>query len=188
MPSFDDTIFETLDRPVKIRTCDCPGCGEPGDYRAPKTRALADYYFFCLDHVREYNASWDYFAGMTGSEIEQHIRQATVWDRPSWPLGEWHMREQKLRDEIQREFFNGAANGEPFPPAPPMPQAERDALAALELLPPVGFTDIKAQYRVLVKRHHPDANGGSREAEEKFKSINQAFAVLRGIYDTEETV
>src|SRR5580704_13585091 len=134
MPSFEDKYFETLDRPVKTRACDCPGCSGIGDYRAPKTRALNDYYFFCLDHVRQYNAAWDYFAGMTGGEIEAQIRKATVWDRPSWPLGEWNVREQKLRDEVVREFF---ADADAVPPVPPMPVAERDALAVLELAPPV---------------------------------------------------
>jgi len=186
MPSFEDRYFETLDRPVRLRSCDCPGCGEPGDYRAPKTRALADYYFFCLDHVRQYNAAWDYFAGMTGAEIEVQIRNAAVWERPSWPLGEWRVREQKLREQVVREFFSDTANGEPFPPQPPMPQAERDALAILELAPPVSFAAIKLQYRTLVKRHHPDLHGGSVQAEEKFKGINQAFAVLRKIYGADE--
>jgi hypothetical protein len=187
MPSFDDSFFATLDRPVKLRLCDCPGCGEPGDYRAPKTRALTDYYFFCLGHVREYNAAWDYFAGMTGSEIEAHIRKATVWDRPSWPMGEWRVHEKKLREEVMREFFSDTVGDKPFPPHPPMPAAERDALGVLELTPPVTFAAIKAQYKILVKRHHPDLHGGSAEAEEKFKSVNQAFTVLRGIYEAEES-
>jgi len=185
MPIFDDRYFETLDRPVRTRACDCPGCDGIGDYRAPKTRALTDYYFFCLDHVRAYNAAWDYFAGMTGTEIETHVRAATVWERPSWPMGEWRVREKNLREEVMRAFFSDATAD--MPPAPPMPQAEREALAVLELIPPVAFTAIKAQYRVLVKRHHPDANGGSIDAGEKFKSINQAFAVLRKIYDVDDT-
>jgi hypothetical protein len=185
MPSFDDTIYETLDRPVRLRGCDCPGCGETGDYRAPKTRALTDYYFFCLSHVRAYNAAWDYFAGMSGAEIENHIRNATVWERPTWPMGEWRVREQNLREEVLREFFGTGAAEEPA--APPMPPAERDALAVFELAPPVTFAVIKTQYRALVKRHHPDLHGGSRAAEEKFKGINQAFAILRQIYDVEET-
>jgi len=183
MPRENDTLFETLDRPVKIRGCDCPGCAEAGDYRAPKTRALTDYYWFCLTHVREYNAAWDYFAGMSGAEIETHIRKASVWDRPSWPMSGWREREQQLREDIFREFF---ADGETREKAPPMPKAEMEALAALELQPPVTFAAIKAQYRILVKRHHPDANGGSRDAEEKFKILNHAFTVLRGIYEVDD--
>jgi hypothetical protein len=183
MPVFDDRYFETLDRPVRTRMCDCPGCSSVGDYRAPKNRELSDYYFFCLEHVRAYNAAWDYFAGMTGNEIEKHLRSATVWERPSWPMGDWRQREQKLRDQVMQEFFNDAAST--VSPAPTMSPAEREALSALNLKPPVAFTEIKTQYRALVKQHHPDANAGSAEAEEKFKSINHAFTVLRKIYEPE---
>jgi DnaJ-domain-containing protein 1 len=134
--------------------------------------------------VRSYNAAWDYFAGMTGAQIEAHVRSATVWERPSWPLGEWRIREQKLREAVNREFFGGAATEESM--APVMPKAECDALTALGLTPPVNFAAIKTQYRKLVKKHHPDLHGGSAAAEEKFKAINQAFAVLRQIYATGE--
>ncbi|MGE3624675.1 MAG: J domain-containing protein [Bdellovibrionales bacterium] len=185
MSSANDRYFETLDRPVKTRACDCPGCSETGDYRAPKNRALTDYYFFCLSHVRAYNAAWDYFAGMNGAEIEAHIRNATVWERPTWPMGEWKIREQQLHDAVMREFFSDKANEAPA--APPMPQVERDALAVLDIAPPVTFAAIKTQYRALVKRYHPDLHGGSAEASEKFKGINQAFAILRDIYEDGES-
>lgn len=171
-----------LDRPVRIRGCDCPGCASPGDYRAPRDRTLSGYYFFCLDHVREYNRNWDYFSGMSGGEIEGYIRGATVWERPTWPLGQWHMREQKLREDVVREFCEDESASAASPSSPSMPKAARDALAELELQPPVDFSIVKAQYRSMVKLHHPDANGGSREAEEKFKNINQAFAMLKQFF------
>ena len=91
---FDDT-------PVKVRGCDRPGCSCAGDYRAPKSRELSDYYWFCLDHVREYNKAWDYFAGLSSDAIEAHIRNASVWERPTWPLGDWQKREEKLRNNIR---------------------------------------------------------------------------------------
>lgn len=183
MPPFDP-YAEYDDRPVKLRGCNSPGCTGVGDYRAPKNRDLTEYYWFCLEHVREYNSQWDYFAGMSALEIEAHIRKAVVWDRPSWPLGAAKAKEQEVRDHVMREFF-GEEPASPRTPAPPMTRAEKDALDALELKPPVSFIMIKTQYRALVKRHHPDTNGGSREAEEKFKSINQAFAVLKGLYEEE---
>lgn len=185
MPPFEDSYFEFSDRPVKLRGCDCPGCNLPGDYRAPKNRDhLDEYFWFCLDHVRDYNQHWDYFAGMSMDAIEKHIRQATVWDRPTWPIGNWRAREQQVHDEVMKEFFDDAA--EAAPPTQPMPKTERDALQILELVPPVGFAAIKAQYRIMVKRHHPDANGGSAESEEKFKNINQAFTTLKQIYGVDE--
>jgi DnaJ-class molecular chaperone len=57
--------------------------------------------------------------------------------------------------------------------------AEKDALEVLELSWPVSQTNLKARYKELVKRHHPDANGGNRTAEEKFKEINAAYSTLR---------
>src|SRR5262249_29646421 len=70
------------------RGCDHPGCAGDGLYRAPRSRAeLSAYYWFCLDHVREYNAAWNYYAGMSELEIEREIRNDTTWQRPTWPLG-----------------------------------------------------------------------------------------------------
>ena len=186
MKPFRHLAFE--DRPVRVRGCDSPGCNQPGDFRAPRRRDAPEYYWFCLPHVREYNSNWDYFAGMSPADIEAHIRRSTVGDRPSWPLGEWRQHEQSIRDKAMHEFFgDGFTRANEAPPAsPPMSSAERDALAVLELVPPVDLTAIKAQYRLLVKRHHPDANGGSHVAEERFKSITLAFAALREIYEEGE--
>jgi hypothetical protein len=186
MRAFKDTYVETSDRPVKLRLCDHASCGAKGDYRAPKSREmLNDYYFFCLDHVRDYNKAWDYFAGLSPDEVETYNRKATVWERPSWPMGQWGAREQALRDKAMHDIFGHTPSEEERPPPQPaMPVAERDALSVLELKAPVTFGEIKTQYRLLVKKHHPDLHGGSRQAEEKFKNINQAFTVLRGIYDS----
>src|SRR3974377_414485 len=70
------------------RLCDHPGCAAAGDYRAPRARdRLRQFYWFCLDHVRAYNAQWNYYAGMSAAEIEAEIRNDTGWQRPTWPLG-----------------------------------------------------------------------------------------------------
>ena len=65
-----------------------PGCEALGEYRAPKSRRnLGDYWWFCLEHVRAYNSTWDYYKGMSPGEIEAQLRADTAWQRPSWPLG-----------------------------------------------------------------------------------------------------
>jgi len=88
MRVFKDKPFDLTDRPVRIRLCDHPSCGQAGDYRAPKNRdRLNEYYFFCLEHVRAYNKAWDFLSGLSSTEIETYMREATVWERPSWPLG-----------------------------------------------------------------------------------------------------
>ncbi len=183
MRIFNDTYFETSDRPVRVRLCDHPDCGQAGDYRAPKSRdQLTEYYFFCLDHVREYNKDWNFFEGLSPEEVEAYTREATVWERPSWPLGQGCVCEKKLRDKILRDIFNESPNEKTQDIDPALPFAEREALAVLELTPPVNFADIKVQYRTLVKKHHPDVRGAKQESEEKFKDISLAFATLRKIY------
>jgi DnaJ-domain-containing protein 1 len=184
---YHNPFLATLDRPVKQRACDCPGCDQAGHYRAPRSRdQLREYYWFCLDHVREYNKRWDYLGGLSAEEIEVRIRQDTVWERPTWPFAEIRKHEQQIRDSINRSFFSDAWDevepvaGEAVPPQPTI--GESDALAVLGLSLPAEFAAIKARYRLLVKRHHPDANGGSREAEEKLKIINHAFTTLKAIY------
>ena len=70
------------------RPCDMPDCHELGEYRAPKSRAtLNDYYWFCLEHVRAYNAGWDFYKGMSPAEVEAQLRADTSWQRPTWPIG-----------------------------------------------------------------------------------------------------
>jgi hypothetical protein len=179
----------TLNRPVKQRPCDCPGCNQTGSFRAPRSRErLNDYYWFCLDHVRDYNATWDYLKGLSADEIEARIRDATVWERPTWPLGEAFRRERTLFDKLKRAFFSDGPDTEEFSAEASAPVAvgEKEALAVLDLQPPVDFKKIKARYRLLVKKHHPDANGGSRAAEEKIKIINHAFTALKKMYDSGE--
>jgi DnaJ-domain-containing protein 1 len=184
-----DALLFGLDRPVVMRGCDCPGCSEAGLYRAPKTRdQLNDYYWFCLIHVRQYNESWDYYAGMSESEIEAHIRFDSTWQRPTSPLGGWRKFEEKMRDDVKRDFFGDEDpafnNGTP-PPGKnknELPTTIVEALAILELRAPVTLETIKTQYKAMAKKHHPDANGGSKEAEEKIKLINQAFTVLKTLY------
>ena len=70
------------------RVCEAPGCRLCGEYRAPRARdRLNEHRWFCLEHIREYNKKWDYFAGLDADEIEAHIRADTLWRRPVWPLG-----------------------------------------------------------------------------------------------------
>ena len=86
---FSDFEWDLEDEtPVEARQCEREGCAEAGEHRAPKSRgALNDYYWFCLEHVREYNATWDFFDGMDESEIENFRERDMTWHRPTWRLG-----------------------------------------------------------------------------------------------------
>lgn len=180
--------------PPQPTHCQHPECELPGVYRAPKSRQqLNDYYWFCLDHVREYNKAWDYYAGMSESEIEKHVRNDIVGGRPTWPLGKWGAhgprgrvftaRSEFIPDDVA-EALNGAAQAKA--------QREREArrrnsrlskedqaLAVLDLAAPVTMEAVRARYRDLVKKLHPDANGGDKSAEERLKLVNQAYSVLK---------
>lgn len=168
-----------------LRRCDCPDCAEEGHYRAPKGRdRLREYYWFCLEHVREYNRRWDFFAGMNEREIELHRRRDTVWERPSWPLGTRTLGGLGFDPRKVRDFFElfeeerQAERGRAERPAP-RGTAEERALAVFDLDGPATLVEIKARYKVLVKRHHPDIHGGDKAAEERLKVINQAYTTLK---------
>jgi hypothetical protein len=155
---------------------------EAGEYRAPKSRRnLSDYHWFCLEHVRAYNGAWDYYKDMSAAEMEAQLRADTSWQRPSWPLG--HLGHHAWDDEVLRDplrvlsagRLNEAKRREPDRPPPEL----REPLATLGLSWPTTLDALKSRYKELAKRHHPDANGGSRDAEERLKTINVAYAAVR---------
>jgi hypothetical protein len=164
------------------RECEMPGCNAPGEYRAPKSRyALHDYWWYCLEHVRGYNAAWDFYRGMSPGEIEAYLRADTVGQRPSWPLGRLgsvHVDEDLLRDPL-RGFSRSEGHDRQRPNVEP-PSEMREPLATLGLSWPITMDALKSRYKELAKRHHPDANNGDRAAEERLKTINGAYAALRG--------
>ncbi len=160
------------------RNCDHPRCTGKGEHRAPKNRDnSSDYYWFCLEHVRDYNKQWDYFSGMSQDEIEAFQKNAPFGDRPTWN----HQMHTSLGPEVLhmrlQEFLTGksAAKADFLPP---IPEKLRKALHVLELEHPTNRTEIKARYKSLVKRYHPDVNQGDKSAEERFKSITASYQLL----------
>ena len=184
-----DPVFAAEPEPP-VRACDHPGCEAGGDYRAPKSRLeLNRYFWFCLEHVRAYNVAWNYYAGMNEAEVEAEIRRDTVWQRPSWRLGQRHGPGPRVNDPFG--FYAGGdqdgarrRNGHDHrrDAAARAASARDQALAVFDLEPPLTPVRLKARYKVLVKLHHPDANGGDKAAEEKLKIINQAYATLKASY------
>jgi hypothetical protein len=175
-----------LEASARLRGCDHPGCVAEGEFRAPRARnRLDEYYWFCLDHVRSYNAAWDYYRGMSPAEIERCRREDIVGGRPSWPLGRqgpaFHFRPEELRAALNGLFGAAEIPGPGAAPKPPRrpPTPHEEALAALDLGLDATQAELKARYKALVKLHHPDANGGDKAAEERLKSINQAYTVLK---------
>jgi hypothetical protein len=161
--------------------CDKPGCTASGDYRAPKSRSsLREYWWFCLEHVREYNLAWDFYKGMTPGQIEAQMREDVIGHRPSWPLG--HLGNSAWTEALQRDplsLLSGLGGGKQRPRPHEAPEELRQPLATLGLAWPATLDQLKSRYKELAKRHHPDANGGDKGAEERLKTINLAYAALR---------
>ncbi len=162
--------------------CDAPGCAALGEYRAPKSRSGArEFHWFCLDHVREFNASWDYYKDMSPGEIEAQLRADTSWQRPSWPLGRLGQT-ARMDEALEQELhaFAYRPRAKPAAPNPAAPPDLREPLNVLGLIWPVTLEAVKIKYKELAKRHHPDANNGDKRSEEMLKTINLAYAALRG--------
>lgn len=171
------------------QACCYEGCADQGVYRAPKSRyhlesGVDDWHWFCLIHIRDYNSRWNYYTNMTETEIERERRADVTWQRPSWPLG--------ASGTSQSGIYTGPSFQDPFdlfndasPHARPFSQAsappESKALAVFGMSYPFSPNDLRRRYRDLVKKHHPDANGGSFEAEEEIKRINEAYEILKSI-------
>jgi DnaJ-domain-containing protein 1 len=66
-------------------------------------------------------------------------------------------------------------------PARTVRNAERRALHELGLEEGADKAEIKARFKILVKRHHPDANGGDRAMEDKLREIIQAYNYLKSV-------
>lgn len=180
-------------------TCQWKGCDQPGAHRAPKGRAReGEFYLFCAEHVRQYNASYNYFEGMNDREVENFQTEARYGHRPTWKLGEnaWSGdgRRGTSQDEMRGFAAHRSSNAQNFHafranqaraearrPQRRLKPLERKSLETLGLGDSARRDDIKARFKALVKQHHPDANGGDRGSEDKLREIIQAYNYLKQV-------
>jgi len=169
-----------------LRPCDRKGCAEQGDFKVTRSRdRLGEYIWLCLAHAREHNESWDFFAGMDEKAIESFRNDAITGHRPTWPLGKRAARMQNpfgtfTVDDNYGQFENDA-DSKPHirRPERTLTRLQMQSLDTLQLAHSATLLEIKARYKELVKRFHPDANGGDRGAEERLKQVIKAYGVLR---------
>jgi hypothetical protein len=181
---------------AELPACEWPRCDAPATHRAPKGRLRAsEYWRFCLAHVREYNNSYNFFAGMSDDAVAQYQKEALTGHRPTWKMGSLGGKRAAKRG---RGEFRGAewptddpfslfdetggrrsGNAKTAPEARKIFNAQRRALDALGLEADADRVDIKARFKMLVKRHHPDANGGDRGSEARLREIIQAYNYLK---------
>lgn len=176
------------------RACDHPGCRVAATARAPKSRdMLNEHYWFCQPHAAEYNRNWNFFAGMSEGEIRARQAQSAAGDRPTWQFkaskfsreaaaaAHGFGRGQGFADPFNM-FGNGGGSASAAANAPErrrLGKLERNALADLDLDEDADAAKIRTRYTELVKRCHPDANGGDRSAEHKLQRVIKAYQLLR---------
>ena len=201
--SNDSPLFDRIrvkpDQDRRLRAelpgCEWPRCEAPATHRAPKGRLRAsEYWRFCLDHVREYNNSYNFFEGMSDDAIAKYQKEDLTGHRPTWKMGSIGGRRGDAK-RSSRDFrgsgwaaddpfglFDRATRGGQARPAAEgrkVLHAQRRALDVLGLEADAKCADIKARFKVLVKRHHPDANGGDRTSEDRLREIIQAYNYLK---------
>ncbi|MBN8291583.1 J domain-containing protein [Rhodobacter sp. NTK016B] len=174
---------------TSARICQHPGCNEPGQYRAPRSPdALDDYLWFCKDHVREYNLKWNFFSGQTEAEQNETMERDRVWGRATDAFGNTERRDwsrhgiddpfQILGDNATRRRTDqknpgrGAATRK-------LPSTERKALEILDARDTMSRSEIRKQYKSLVKDLHPDLNGGNRADEERLQEVVWAWDQIK---------
>lgn len=191
-----DRIRVRPDRDAEAKShaprCQWDGCPEPGLHRAPVGRMKEGEYFrFCIDHVRAYNKGYNYFSGLGDSDIARFQKEALTGHRPTWVMGINGSARSSPDFAAKRSGRAGYYSrvrdpfnlfGEDRPRQQPQRKArplEAKALETLGLDEKATGADIKARYKELVKRHHPDANGGDRGSEDRFRDVLQAYRVLK---------
>jgi DnaJ-class molecular chaperone with C-terminal Zn finger domain len=192
---FDSPLFDRVRvKPDKDRrpkpggpACEWAGCKEKATHRAPKGRQNEkEYWRFCLGHVREYNQSYNFFAGMNDAAVMAYQKDAITGHRPTWKMG---TGKGAARPDF-RTFGNGADPFSLFGEGLRTEQkqqtekrqirnAERKALDRLGL--DVGATpqQVKVRFKELVKQFHPDANGGDRSTEDRLVEVIQSYNYLK---------
>jgi len=183
----------TKREPERNVTCEWPECGKPGLHKAPKGRGLeGQYVHFCLEHVKDYNKAYNYFDGMPEGAVLDWQKDARTGHRPTWKLGENSWATHRAgKKPASGGYRHNAGVRDPFTmlgddtaagkPARSIRNAERKALNTLGMDETATPEQIKVQYKTLVKRLHPDANGGSRATEDKLKEVIQAYDYLRSV-------
>jgi hypothetical protein len=187
-------------RTATARTCDHPTCEAEGLHRAPRGRdRLEEFFWFCKQHAREYNAAWNFCQGMSTEDIDRMVRDAAVWGRPTWPMGlRFGTQRAKAGVHDTTGFFDaegGFRTGDDErdfrrrAQRRPEEGPESHAMRVLGLTPPVTLTGLKRRYKELAKELHPDLGGPDRgdserrAAEDRLKEINRAYSVLRRSLD-----
>ena len=172
------------------QACAHPGCAEPGEFRAPSAGRRPDFdgpgdwRWLCLDHVREFNLGYNFFTGMSTEEIEAAQTPYGGWDRETRafaangsPSPRWSDFIDPL-DAIGARFRRDPVTG-PRKDGRPLSAGDCKALRVLGLGPDADRRALRQRYLDLVRRFHPDRNGGDRSHEKALVAVIQAYTQLK---------
>ena len=171
----------------RTQSCAEPGCTAPGEFRAPGAWRAGfdgpgDWRWFCLDHVRAFNSGYNYFDGMTADEINAAQNPYGGWDRetrafaangspgPRWSDFTDPLDAIGARFRAPRTREDGRA----------LSEADRRHLRVLGLDLDVDRRGLRTRYAELVRRYHPDRNGGDRSHEKALQAVIEAYTALKG--------
>lgn len=165
--------------------CAVPGCREPGEFKAPLAPSDFDgpgaWRFLCLDHVREHNAKYNFFNGMSPDEITEAQSPLAGWERPSRRFGAngsdpppaW----SDFADPL--DAIAGRFGRRPEARTSRFTKDEQRALSVLGLGEDADRHAVRKRYSALVRRFHPDRNGGDRSQEERLGRVIDAYQLLK---------
>lgn len=192
--SFHEDLFERIrvrprveDVRQEAPRCDHKGCDAHGEFKAPKGRGAEGQYFrFCLDHVKAYNQTYNYFKGMEDEAVAAFVKDAATGHRPTWTIGVKREKAEAgfaadLAPDLAGDLhplFN-ARRAKAAAPQRPRRPLEAKALETLNLPESATPEQIRTRYTELVKRLHPDANGGDRSSETRLQDVIKAYKTLK---------
>ena len=171
---------------TSTRICDHEGCEEPGKFRAPKSPdTIDDYWWFCKDHVREYNLKWNFFDGTSEAELmAQMEKDRATWERPTKPMKrsveERAWARLGVSDPHEVLGANATRNpGKAGGGTRKLPPTERRAIEILDARDSMSKVEIRKCYKALIKVLHPDMNGGDRSQEEQLAEVVWAWDQIK---------
>jgi len=162
--------------------CEWENCMEIGDYKAPMEKDNSkNYRWLCVEHIKLFNKSWDYFDGMNQNEIEIFLKSDMTWHRPTQKFGSsdnffnilWN---NALNDQFN--FFKHVKNAHILNEKK-LSEKDIDAFKIMELELNASWPIIQKKFKTLVKKFHPDKNSGNKQFEDKLKRITLAYSHLK---------
>jgi DnaJ-domain-containing protein 1 len=167
------------------RVCDWPDCDQTAAYPAPAGPRQSQQRHFCFEHVRQYNQSYDFFEGLSDEDIEAYRRGATTGHRPTWSMGARRAIPDaggwRISDPLEIMGHAGPVAGELRRRADGthVTSGQRRALQVLDLEDTASAKDVKQRFKQLVKKYHPDTNGGDRRHEARLQKVIKAHDFLK---------